>query len=204
MKGIVIILAALAVIAVFLFIPISLECDFFYDGNFQKKIILKFLLYKNNLSEKKQNEKKEKKERKKEDKPREKKSIRQIAEEVKYFKRLFKYFKKDIADIFAYAKNKAVKLKSLSVDTAFAGKDPMQTGIYTGVVNGAVYNAVSFIENTVGMGEWSVNIEPNFNSPAFIKAKVHCILNAKPAHIIVILTKIVSIFIKYKKNKKKI
>ncbi len=202
MKGIVIILAVVLVLAVCLFMPVSLECYFSYNGNFQKKFVLRFLIFKNDLS--KEKTQKEKPQTKKEKKPREKKSIRQIAEEVKYFKRLFKYFKKDIVNIFAYAKDKTVKLKSLSVDAFFAGNDPMQTGIYTGVVNGAVYNAVSFIENTVGVGEWSVNVEPNFNAPAFINAKLDCILNAKPAHIIVILTKIAAMFIKYKKNKKKI
>lgn len=202
MKGIVIILAVVLILAVFLFMPVSLECFFSYDGNFQKKFVLKFLFFKNDLS--KEKKQKVKPQIKKEKKPRKKKTVHQTVEEVKYFKRLFKYFKKDIVNIFAYAKDKTVKLKSLSIDISIAGKDPMQTGIYTGVVNGAVYNAVSFIENTIGVGEWSVNVEPNFNAPASVNAKLDCILKAKPAHIIVILTKIAAMLIKYKKNKKKI
>ena len=122
---------------------------------------------------------------------------------MKYYKRLFKYFKKDISLILKYAKEKTVKIKNVSFDVDFAGKDAMQTGIYTGVVNGGVYNMLALLERTVGVEDWSVNVTPDFHSDAFVKAKIHCILNTKPAHIIVILIKILVIYLKYRKNREK-
>ena len=97
-----------------------------------------------------------------------------------------------------------VKIKKVSIDVDFAGKDAMQTGIYTGVVNGGVYNTISVLERTIGIEAWSVNVTPDFHSDAFINAKIHCILNTKPAHIIVILIKILVIYLKYRKNREKI
>ena len=194
-----IVLIILLILAVLLFVPVTVEYSFSYDGNMKSSFILRFLFYKNDFSKKKN-----KKPVKREKKPKEKKKVSQIIEDVKYYKKLFVYFKKDIFLILKYAKDRMVKIKNLSFDIKFAGKDPMQTGIYNGVVNGAVYNAVAVVENTVGIDKWSVNVEPDFNKPAFVDGKFHCILNTKFAHIIVILIKLSILFFKYKINKKRI
>ena len=198
MKGILIILVMLAILLVLFFVPISVEYALSYDGNIKSSFVLRFLFYKKQLTDKSKNKKT------KEKKPKEKKSISQIIEDVKYYKRLFKYFKKDISLILKYAKEKTVKFKKVSFDVGFAGKDAMQTGIYTGIVNGGVYNMLALLDNTVGVEDWSVNVTPDFYSDAFINAKIHCILNTKLAHIIVILIKILGIYLKYRKNREKI
>ncbi len=199
MNGVLIILVIFAIVVALLFVPVTLEYVFFYDGNMKSKFLIKFLFYKNDFSKKRKQ-----KPSKKEKKPNEKKSISQIIEDVKYYKRLFNYFKRDISLILKYAKDKTVKIKKVSIDTAFAGKDPMQTGIYTGVVNATAYNMVAVVNNSVGIDEWSVNVAPDFNSSAFVDAKIHCILNTKLVHIIVILIKFLAIFLKYRIKKKEI
>ena len=166
----------------------------------KSSFVLRYLFYQKSFSKKKIKSKTVKKEKK----PKPKKSISQIIDEVKYYKRVIVYFKRDIFLILKYVKDKTIKIKNLSFDIKFAGKDPMQTGIYTGVVNGAVYNAVAIVDNTAGVDEWSVNVSPDFYAPAFINAKVHCILNTKLVHIIVILIKLLAMFIKYKMKKKEI
>ena len=201
MNVVLIILVVLAIIAVLLFVPITLEYTFSYDGNMKSSFLLRFLFFKNELYEKRKQEPQEKE---KEKKPKEKKKISQIIEEVKYYKRLFTYFKKDLSYILRYAKDNMVKIKSMNFDISFAGKDPMQTGIYTGIVNGAVYNGLSVIDNFVGVEKWSVNVTPDFNSSAFVDAKFHCILNTKLVHIIVILIKFLKIYLKYRAKKKEI
>ena len=198
MNSILIILVILSIIAVLLFVPVTLEYAFYYDGNMKSSFIIRFLIFKKDFREKgKQKPKKEKK-------PKEKKSISNIIEDVKYYKRLFAYFKRDIFLILKYAKEKTIKIKNLSFDISFAGKDAMQTGIYTGIVNGTVYNAVSVVDNYVGVEEWSVNVQPDFHKDAFIDAKIHCILNTKLAHISVILIKFLLIYIKYRRKRNEI
>lgn len=199
MNGVLIMLVILAIITVLLFVPITFEYAFSYDGNMKSSFILRFLFYRNDFSKKRKQ-----KPQKKEKKPKEKKKISQIIEEVKYYKRLFVYFKRDLFLILEYAKRKMVKISKLSFDISFAGKDPMRTGIYTGIVNGAAYNTVSVIENSVGVENWSVNVAPDFNSSAFVDAKFHCILNTKLVHIIVILIKFLVIYLKYRAKKKEI
>ena len=198
MESILVILVILTILAVLFYMPITLEYALFYDGNIKSSFVLRFLFYKKQLTDKSKNKKK------KEKKPKKKKSISQIIEDVKYYKRLFKYFKRDISLILKYAKEKTVKIKKVSFDVGFAGKDAMQTGIYTGVVNGGVYNLLGILERTVGVEDWSVNVTPDFHSNAFINTKIHCILNTKLAHIIVILIKILAIYLKYRKNREKI
>lgn len=198
MKSILIILVILAILSVLFFIPITVEYALSYDGNIKSSFVLRFLFFQKKLTDKLN------KRKNKEKKPKEKKSISQIIEDVKYYKRLFKYFKKDISLILGYAKEKTVRIKNISFDVGFAGKDAMQTGIYTGVVNGGVYNTLAILENSVGVEDWSVNVEPDFHANAFVNAKIHCILNTKPAHIIVILIKILVIYLKYRRNREKI
>ena len=194
--GYLIILIVLALIALLLFVPITFEYTLFYDGNFKSKFLIRFLFYKNDLSKKTVKEKKKPK--------KEKKKISEIIEDVKYYKKLYGVVKSDIANILKFAKEKAIKIKRVGIDISFAGKDAMQTGIYTGVLNGAVYNAVSVVQNSVGMEEWSVNIEPDFHKDAFVDTKIHCILNTKIAHIIVVLIKFLRIYKKHKLMRKNI
>ena len=127
-----------------------------------------------------------------------------MIEDLKYYKRVFEYFKSDISKILICAKEKAVKIKNFDVNIAFAGSDAMNTGIYTGVLNAIVYNLLAVVNNSVGIEEISVDIKPDFNMPAYAKAKISCILNTKLAHIIVILIKVLKIYIKYKIKGKEI
>lgn len=195
---ILIILIIVAIITILAFMPITFEYNLCYDGNFKQKFIIRFIFYKNDLSKKTVKENKTTKKEKK------KKKISEIIEDVKYYKKLFNFFKPDISMILKYAKENAIRIKKANIDIAFAGKDAMQTGIYTGIVNGTVYNALAVVNNSVGIGEWSVNIEPDFHNNAFIDAKIHCILNTKFAHIIVVLIKFLKIYLKYKLMRKNI
>ncbi len=195
---ILIILIILAIIMLLAFMPITFEYALYYDGNFKKKFLIRFLFYKNDFSKARNKQNKSTK------KTKEKKSITQIVEDWKYYKKLFKTFKADISDILKYAKRKAIKIRFVKIDIAFAGKDAMQTGIYTGIVNGTVYNALAVVDNSVGIGEWSVNIEPDFHKNAFVEAKIHCILNTKFAHIIVVLIKFLKIYLRHKLMRKNI
>ncbi len=191
--GILIILIVVAIIVLLLFLPITIEYAVSYDGNFKSKFLIRFFGFKNELSNKKE-EKKPKKEK-------EKKKISQIIEDMKYYKKLFKTFKSDISMILKYAKDKGIKIKKASIDIAFAGKDAMQTGIFTGIVNATSYNMVSVVQRTVGIEDWSVNVEPDFHKDAFVDAKIHCILNTKFAHIIVVLIRFLKIYLKHKTKK---
>ncbi len=192
------ILIIVAIIVLLLFAPITIEYAVSYDGNFKNKFLIKFFLFKNELSKKTiKEDKKPKKEKKK-------KKISEIIEDMKYYKKLFYIVKSDISMILKYAKDHAIKIKKVSVDIAFAGKDAMQTGIFTGIVNATAYNMVAVVERTVGIGEWSVNIEPDFHKDAFVDAKIHCILNTKFAHIIVVLIRVLKIYLKHKTMRKNI
>ncbi len=194
--GYLIILVILALFALLCFMPITFEYTLFYDGNLKNRFSIRFLFYKNNLSKKAI--KKEEKSKK------EKKKISEIIEDVKYYKKFYGVVKSDIANILKFAKEKAIKIKRVGIDISFAGKDAMQTGIYTGILNGVVYNAVSVVENSVGIEDWSVNVVPDFHNNAFVDAKIHCILNTKFAHIIVVLIKFLKIYKKHKLMRKNI
>ncbi len=196
--GIFIILIIVAIIVLLLFAPVTFEYAVSYDGNFKNKFLIKFFVFKNELSKKTiKEDKKLKKEKKK-------KKISEIIEDMKYYKKLYNVFKSDISLILKYAKEHAIKIKKLSVDIAFAGKDAMQTGIFTGVVNATSYNMVAVVQRTVGIEDWSVNIEPDFHRDAFVSAKIHCILNTKFAHIIVVLIRVLKIYLKHKSMRKNI
>ena len=194
--GILIILIVIAIIVLLLFMPITIEYAVSYDGNFKNKFLIRFFWFKNELSNKK--------ERKKTQKQKKKKKISEIIEDMKYYKKLFKTFKSDISMILKYAKEKGIKIKKASIDIAFAGKDAMQTGIFTGIVNATSYNMVSVVDRTVGIEDWSVNVEPDFHKEAFVDAKIHCILNTKFAHIIVVLIRFLKMYLKHKNMRKNI
>lgn len=196
--GILIILIIVAIILLLLFVPITFEYAVSYDGNFKNRFLIKFFPLKKELSKKTVKEKKKQKKEKK------KKKISEIIEDMKYYKKLYNVFKSDISMILKYAKDNAIKIKKVSIDIAFAGKDAMQTGIFTGVVNATCYNMVAVIDRTVGIEDWSVNVEPDFHKNAFVDAKIHCILNTKFAHIIVVLIRVLKIYLKHKSMRKNI
>ena len=193
MTALIIIGIVVLLIVVLLLIPAELIFDIRYlQGKTEAVINFKYALFKYTLLDK------SKKKTKKKKKPEKKLSFDEAKEKYYYFKRVYGVIKHDIIVVLDYLKTRAIKIKCLNTDIKFDFENPMNTGIATGVVNGFIYNAYSVIDNSVGIGEKNINIEPMFMNTKFIKAGLYGIVRLKNVHIMVILIKLIKIYKKAK------
>lgn len=206
MTVLIVILIVLAVLTGLLLIPSELMFSFVWN-EYERKTELKFkyLFLKIILIPKEEKRDKKKKKEKKENnnnKEKKKYTFDDVKEKCKNIKDIYFEIKDDAANILAYAGKHAVSVKNIDINVRFDFDDPMKTGIYTGVINGSVYNVIGLIDRAVSVEKMRVNIIPLFNNGNFFDISVNGIVKIKNVHIMFILIKTLKIMFKLKKLKK--
>ncbi len=198
MAALIVILIVLVLLGAFLTVPVLLIFDVNADGkNISSKIVLKYGFFKIVLYPKNKSDKRPKKN----NKDKNKLSFEDAKNIYNRIKRIYKECKADVADILGYAALKSVTLDELKTDIKFDFENPMHTGIATGVINAAVYNAYALLDNTVSIRDKSVNIEPLFYNARYFKAGIFGIVRLKNVHIMVMLIKLIKVYFKIRKIK---
>ena len=111
---------------------------------------------------------------------------------------MFNAVKDDIIKILDFASARLVKIQKLDLDIKFGLDDPMETGILTGAVNGAVYTILGVVHNHSYIEKCDINITPDFENVCH-SVRFDCIIRMKNVHITVILIKILKVVKKIKK-----
>ena len=113
---------------------------------------------------------------------------------------IFNAIKHDIIKILDYATSKAMVIEKIGVDIEFGFEDAMHTGMFTGLLNGFVYNVLGIIHHRAKLEEMNVNIQPVFGNPCF-KTQIRCILRLKNVHIIIVAVNVLKLLRVMKKIK---
>lgn len=205
MKAAIIVFAVLAaVIFVILLFPVRLEILYVKDeASGEISAVCRYMFFKFRLLPQKKKDTAEsgsKTEDMTENKPKGI-SFEKKKEELHQYINLFAVIKDDAAEILRYAAKKAVVFERISVDVVFGFEDAMQTGIFTGLINGFVYNVLALVHNFMTLLKMNVNIQPVFEDTPVFKTRLECILRLKNVHIIIIAFNVLKLIRKIKKAK---
>lgn len=194
MKIAIIILAAVLLIILLLFlIPVKVNFLFEKDEELNKKnIIIKYGFVKIEPL-------KEKKHKKKGGGKAEKSDFETKLQNIKRYIGILEKTKDDFAYILNYAKNKTISFDNIEFVSDFGFENAMNTGIFTGLYNGLVYNILGLIHNNMILRKMKVEINPKFDKPMF---NIHflCILHLKTAQTIIIGFYVLKLLKKCKKE----
>lgn len=194
-----IIAVVLIVFAILLSAPASIDFSFVWNEEIKRTSIkFRYLFIKKNLNGKKPEKNKVEK-NKAEKKKKSKYTLDDVRDGVGQAITVFKEIKADIKKLLGYAKNRLVVIRSLDVNADFDTKNPMNTGILTGGINGGAYTAMSFIDRNMNLKKWSIRITPLFENRDYFDVSIEGIIEIKTAHIIVILLKSVPMLLKVRK-----
>ncbi len=190
--ALIILAVILALILILLILPIRIFLDYKKDDSTnQVSLVLRYGFLKFPLFGNK---------KKKEDKPREEEETTSFDEKRKKVSKYIKIFeetKDDVAEVLDYATSRAVVIEKIYTDIEFGFEDAMNTGIFTGVLNGFVYGVLGFIHHHADLRDMRVNIQPIFDRPCF-KINAGCIVRLKNVHIIIVAVKLLKILKKIK------
>lgn len=144
---------------------------------------------------------KPKKPKEKKPKPEKKKlSFNEKKAELMRYIRIFNETKQDVISILDYATARAMVVEKVGIGIDFGFDDAMNTGIFTGLLNGFVYNVLGIIHNRANLEAMNVNIQPVFGNPCF-KADIECIIRLRNVHIIIVAVNVLKLLRKMKKIK---
>lgn len=198
MKIVLIVFAVfLAVMLILPLVPIRLILCYDKDSvKNEVSLTVKYLCFKFKPS------KKDKTRTKKQKQPEEKTEPfsyeRQKTKLDRYIK-LFDMIKEDVVHFLKYASEKAVVFENIEVTIDFGFEDAMQTGIFTGLLNGFVYSVLGIIHHNSKLENMNVNIQPFFDKECF-NSHIKCILRLKNVHIIIIAINVLKLIRKIKKT----
>ncbi len=201
MTVLIVITAVLAAVIVLLLIPSELLFSFIWN-EYERKTELKFkyLFIKITLLPNDDNNKNKKKKKKNtNNKEKKKYTFNDVKRQYKNFKTYFNVVKDDIVKILSYAKKHAVTVKNTDINIKFDFEDPMDTGIYVGVINGIVYNIIGILDRTISVEKMKIDIVPLFENRDYFDISVNGIVRIKNVHIMYILIKAFKIALKLKK-----
>ena len=201
MTVLIVITAVLAAVIVLLLIPSELLFSFIWN-EYERKTELKFkyLFIKITLLPNDDNNKNKKKKKKNtNNKEKKKYTFNDVKRQYKNFKTYFNVVKDDIVKILSYAKKHAVTVKNTDINIKFDFEDPMDTGIYVGVINGIVYNIIGILDRTISVEKMKIDIVPLFENRDYFDISVNGIVRIKNVHIMYILIKAFKIALKKKK-----
>ena len=200
-----IILIILAVIMLIMFIPVDCVIDISYnDDENRGNIIVKYAFVKIKIlpSEPKE-EKEEDVVEETEEKPKKEKDIKAV---INLVKTVYTELKDEIYKVIGHYFKRTIRIKELNISSKFGTGDPMYTGIVTGTVNAAVYNAVSLIDRKMKLDKWNVSLDSDFDN-ACLSAGLYCKIRTRIAYVLkiglmaaIILLKILRINRRIKKN----
>ena len=198
MKIVLIVFAVLlAVILILPLVPIRLILCYDKDSvKNEVSLTVKYLCFKFKPSKK--DKIRTKKQEQPEEKPEPFSYEKQKAKLDRYIK-LFNMIKEDAVQILKYASEKAVVFENVDVTIDFGFEDAMQTGIFTGLLNGFVYSVLGIIHHTSTLENMNVNIQPIFDKECF-NSRIKCILRLKNVHIIIIVINVLKLIRKIKKT----
>lgn len=185
----------LLIISVLLLFPIRLCVSYTKDEDSSistadiKYMFFKFRVYPNG---------KPKKEKQKQKSEKKKVSFEEKKTLLGQYIEIFNAIKNDIIKILDYASSKALVIEKIGVNIDFGFEDAMNTGIFTGLLNGFVYNVLGVIHHRARLEEMNVNIQPVFGNPCF-KTHIECIFRLKNVHIIVVAVNVLKLLRKMKK-----
>ena len=200
MTALIIVIAILLVFTILLFVPSVLEYSFKWNEDEKKTVIVfRYLFIKIVLGQKNKKEKTVKKNKKVKEKKKYK--FEDVKVSVKKYYKIAKTIKSDIFKILSYAKERLIILKKIDISLKFDFEDPMKTGIYTGTINGAVYNVLGILDNSIGIQNFKVDIVPLFENRDYFDIDISGIVKIKNVHIMVILIKLIKVYYKVKKIK---
>jgi len=216
----IIFLIILAVIAILLLIPVRFEIVYNKDelqndaSVVLKYAFIKYSIYPEKPKKSKKKHKTEADEKSKEvdeksEKPEntEKKEIKYKKEhfsfeekkaELEGFLKLFKELKHEIVKILSYTLKHAIVIDNITFHSEFGFDDAMQTGIFTGIYNGAVYSVIGVIHHNAHLRAMDIKLQPNFEKKCF-GYRFSCIARTKTVHIIIITFKVLILLRKIKK-----
>lgn len=207
MKVLFIIIFILILFIILLSIPVYVSIGFSNGSETDKmKIQIRYLFFKiNPLKDKKKEDVKEKSKDKQLKKDKKNKTAKKESFSFNNLKQLYNIYKKtedDIADILWYFSKKAVAVRLFSLKLRFGTADAMQTGLATGAAYAAVYNLISLLNNLFAVEKCDVSITPVFEKPMF-EIDTKCIIKVKNVHITVIAFKVLKMYLKILKLKKR-
>lgn len=185
----------LLIISIFLLFPVRLYINYTKDGKSSistadiKYMFFKFRIYPSG---------KPKKEKEKTEKAPVSFEERKTA--LGKYIEIFEAIKQDAIKILDYATSKALVIEKIGVNVEFGFEDAMNTGIFTGLINGFVYNILGIIHHRARLEEMNVNIQPVFGNPCY-KTQIECILRLKNVHIIIVAVNVLKLLRVMKKIK---
>lgn len=172
-----IILIILAVIMLMMFIPVDCVIDISYnDDENRGNIIVKYAFLKIKILP---SEPKAEKEEATEETPKE----RNIKATVSLVKTVYAELKDEIFGLVRHFFSRTVRVKELNISSKFGTGNPMYTGIATGTVNAAVYNAVSLIDRKMKLDKWNVSLDSDFDN-ACLSAGIYCRIRTRLAYVL--------------------
>lgn len=204
MTALLIVAAVTALILILLFLPAGMIFDVTAEGRkVTGKIIFKYAFIKIELfpGRKKNIKKKAKSDNNETKKQKKQLSFNEAKAIYEKISSIWFQVREDIVLLLKYAGKHSVTFKELDTDIKFDFENPMHTGIATGVINGTVYNILAFVDNTVGIKNHSVNIQPLFYNSNYFSGHIYGIVRIKNVHIMVILIKALRIYFKIRKIK---
>lgn len=169
MAAVYIILIIISLIMLIMLLPADFIINISYNDSemrnaiFIKYAFVKFKIYPSEAEE--ETAEKKIKEDKKEKKQKEKKKRESgIGDTVNLVKTVYRELKEDILKLWKHFLQRTFRIKELNISAKFGTGDPMYTGIVSGTVNAAVYNAVSLIDRTMTLDKWNVSLEGDFDN----------------------------------------
>ena len=204
MTALLIIAAIILLILILLLLPATMHFDVKAEGNkVRGKIIFKYAFIKIELfpGKAKKTKKKANPEQNTPEKSKKQFSFNEAKTMYKEFSDIFSQCREDIILILKYAGRHSVTFRELDTQIKFDFENPMHTGIATGVINGVVYNSLSFVDNAVGIKKHSVSIQPLFYNSNYFDCHIFGIVRIKNVHIMFILIKALRIYFKINKIK---
>lgn len=140
----------------------------------------------------------EKKKRGKVNKNKEPLSFEKKKTEIEKYIRIFDAIKSDVIKLMDYATSKAMVIEKIGINIEFGFEDAMHTGIFTGIINGFVYNILGIIHHRCVLDDMDVNIQPVFGNKCY-KIQSRCIIKIKNVHIIIVAINVLKLMRKLKK-----
>ncbi|MDD6735205.1 MAG: DUF2953 domain-containing protein [Clostridiales bacterium] len=204
MKAVIVIAAAVLVLLILLLI-IPVRLIIVYDRDAVKNetaVNIKYLFFKIQLCPQKgknDNRHKAKKSPKADELSKEPFSFENKKAELEKYIKIFETIKSDAANILQTLAERAMVFDRVEINADFGFEDAMQTGIFTGLLNGFVYGVLGFIHHHSTVKDMNVRLQPVFGKKCF-NCHIMCILRLKTAHIIVVAVSVLKLYRKIKRE----
>lgn len=199
MTALYIVLIIMAVIMLIIFIPVDCVIDLSYNNEENRgNIILKYAFLKFTILPPKPKEEKEA-----EEEVKEAENDRDIKGITAFAKAVYTEQKDNTIKVIKHLLKRTIRIKELNISSKFGTGNPMYTGIVSGTVNTAVYNAVSYIDRNMKLDKWNVSLDSDFDN-ACLSAGLYMKVRTRIAYVIKIGIMIFILLLKIQKINRRI